>query len=67
MTPVGSPAFASVVSFVASKLDPSRNVSIRQAKFSIENELKQAGQFNNFRVAKIKRDGDYIRAQVVKN
>jgi len=67
MTPVGSPAFASVTSFVASRLDSNRDLSIRQAKFSIENELKQAGQLNNFRVAKIKRDGDYIRAQVVKN
>jgi len=67
MTPVGSPAFASVASFVASKLDPNRSVSIRQAKFSIENELNQVGQLNNFRVAKIKRDGDYIRAHVIKN
>lgn len=67
MTPVGSPSFASVASFVVSRLDSNRNVSIRQAKFSIENELKQVGQLNNFRVAKIKRDGNYIRAHVVKN
>jgi hypothetical protein len=69
MTPVGAPAFASVksrgpvASFVASKTDPSRELTIRQAKASLENEFAARG----FRVARIKRDGDNIHAFVTRN
>jgi hypothetical protein len=58
---------ATVASFVASKLDSNREFTIRQAKASIENELSKAGQAHLFRVARIKRDGDYIRAFVTRN
>lgn len=56
-----------IVSFVASKLDPERELTIRQAKASIETELAQVNQSSRFRVARIKRDGDYIRAFVTRN
>lgn len=69
MTPVGAPAFASVqhrgrvASFVASKADPNRELTIRQAKASLENEFADRG----FRVARIKRDGDSIHALVTRD
>ena len=47
-----------VQSFVASQMDVDHNVSIRQAKVSLENEFK------GYRVSRIKRDGDYIHALV---
>lgn len=56
-----------ITSFVASTIDRDRSLSIRQAKASIESELAQANQRNNFRVARIKRDGDNIHALVVRN
>lgn len=56
-----------ILSFTASRLDPDHELSIRQAKFSIENELSTAGQGQNFRVARIKREGDYIHALVTRN
>jgi hypothetical protein len=49
---------AKVASFVASKFDKDRVTTIRQAKASLEN------QFKGFRVARIKRDGDYIHALI---
>lgn len=59
ITPVGAPAFASVQSFTASKLDAGNTLTIRQAKAQLENE------FAGFRVARIKRDGDAIHARMV--
>jgi hypothetical protein len=47
-----------VQSFVASQVDVDHNVSIRQAKASLENEFK------GYKVSRIKRDGDYIHALV---
>ena len=60
--PVGSPAFSSVqpTSFVASQLDLDRILTIRQAKAQLENEFK------GYRVARIKREGDYVHALVVR-
>jgi hypothetical protein len=60
MTPVGSPAFASIKSFTASKVDSGRNMSIRMAKAQLENSYK------GFRVARIKRAGDTIHARLEK-
>ena len=58
-TPAGAAGSPTpVVSFTASKLDPNREMTIRQAKASLENH------YNGFRVARIKRDGDYIHALV---
>ena len=51
-------ATGTIASFTASKLDPSREMTIRQAKASLENH------YVGFRVARIKRDGDYIHALV---
>lgn len=50
-------------SFVASRLDSNRDLSIRQAKLSLENNFAVRG----FRVARLKRDGDYLRALMVEN
>jgi len=49
-----------VASFTASKSDPMRNTSIRMAKAQLENE------FEGFRVARIKRDGEFIRAHLTR-
>jgi hypothetical protein len=48
------------MSFTASKADPNRDVSIRMAKAQLENT------YQGFRVARIKRDGDYIHALVTR-
>ena len=47
-----------VSSFVASRVDSNRGISIRQAKISLDNDFASRG----FRVARIKRDGDYLHA-----
>lgn len=52
-----APATA-VASFTASKLDSGRTLTIRQAKAQLENT------YPNFRVARIKRDGDAIHARM---
>jgi hypothetical protein len=62
-----NPAANPVTSFTASRFDKDHELTIRQAKASIENELAKVGQDQNFRVARIKRDGDYIHALVTRN
>ena len=52
-----------VTSFVVSRLDSDREVSIRQAKISLENEFASRG----FKVARIKRNGDYLHGLMVRN
>jgi hypothetical protein len=47
-----------VASFTASRLDPERELTIRQAKAGLENEFK------GFKVSRIKRDGDYLHALI---
>ena len=59
----GAVAPGTVSSFVASRLDSDRDISIRQAKISLENEFASRG----FRVARIKRDGGYLRALMTRN
>jgi hypothetical protein len=62
--PVAAPGAAQkTTSFVASRLDSNRDLSIRQAKLSLENDFAAHG----FRVARLKRDGDYLRALMVEN
>jgi hypothetical protein len=56
--PAASMSPNTVSSFTASRLDQNRELTIRQAKAALENEFK------GFRVARIKRDGDYIHALV---
>lgn len=50
-----------VTAFTASKLDTGNALTIRQAKAQLENE------FDGFRVARIKRDGDAIHARLIRN
>ena len=49
-----------VASFTASKADPMRDTSIRMAKAQLENE------FEGFRVARIKREGEFIHAHLTR-
>ena len=58
--PASPSASGPVMSFTASKADPNRDVSIRMAKAQLENT------YQGFRVARIKRDGDYIHALVTR-
>lgn len=51
-----------VMSFTASKLDQNRSISVRQAKAVLENEFGPKG----FKVARIKRDENYIHAHMVR-
>lgn len=49
-----------VISFTASKADPNREITIRMAKAQLENH------YEGFRVARIKRSGDYIHAFITR-
>jgi len=59
----GTTPATTVASFVASRLDSDRDITIRQAKISLENEFATRG----FRVARIKREGHYLRALMTRN
>ena len=50
-----------VMSFTASRVDSGNTFTIRQAKAQLENE------FDGFRVARIKRDGEAIHAFLTRN
>ena len=61
--PAAGSAPATVTSFVVSRLDSDKDVTIRQAKLSLENEFASRG----FRVARIKREGEYLHGLMVRN
>lgn len=60
VNPISPSASGPVTAFTASKSDPNHSISIRQAKAQLENE------FDGFRVARIKREDDTIRAYLTR-